>query len=118
MALLQWFGQLAEGAEPVAVLGYAYALERMALFNTRERVEVVEAIIPSGTMATRCLRVHSAVGSDGNHVDESLQLMATLLAKDRRAIAMALYETIILMVSNPDLPPDGFDETITLFATT
>ena len=33
--------------EPIAVLGYAYALERMALFSTEESVAAIERLIPA-----------------------------------------------------------------------
>lgn len=106
LAVADYGRQLAHSAEPVAVLGYAYALERMALFNTAEYVAAIEAILPKGVRATRCLRVHSAAGTDTRHVDESLEFIAELPVKERRAIAMALYETIVLLSVESDYPGD------------
>ena len=103
VALVGLFRRLAEGATPISVLGYAYALERCALRQTPESIAAVEAIIPSGTMATRCLRVHSAVGTDARHVEESLEFMARLDGTDRADIARATFETALTMKT-----PDGY----------
>lgn len=106
VALVGLFRRLAEGANPISVLGYAYALERCALLKTREVVAAVEAIIPSGTMATRCLRVHSAVGTDARHVGQSLDFIARLSGTDRAHIAWAAFETAAIMAAPDDYPGD------------
>ena len=99
--------QLVQSAEPVSVLGYAYALERMSLFQTEDSVAAIEAILPQGVKATRCLRVHSSVGTDAHHVDESLEFIAGLPPDERRAIALALYEAMkVMFVIEPDYPGD------------
>jgi hypothetical protein len=103
VALVGLFRRLAEGGNPISVLGYAYALERRALFQTRKAVAAVEAIVPSGTMATRCLRVHSALGTDARHVGESLDFIACLSGADRAHIARATFETAATMTV-----PDGY----------
>ncbi|GAB1394960.1 hypothetical protein MASR1M60_31240 [Rhodocyclaceae bacterium] len=107
LALVDYFHQLAEGDEPVGVLGYAYALERMALFQTRERVAAIEALIPVGIKATRCLRVHSAVGVEVRHVDDSLAFIAQLSAAERLSIVRSLYRTATLMNGPSDYPGDA-----------
>ena len=38
----------------------------------------LKSVIPAGATATRCLRVHSAVGSDARHVSESIGFIAQL----------------------------------------
>ncbi len=107
LALVDYFHQLAAGDEPVSVLGYAYALERMALFDTRERVAAIEALIPAGIKATRCLRVHSAAGDEVRHVDDSLAFIAQLSAAERLSIVRALYRTAKLMNGSSDYPGDA-----------
>jgi len=97
LALVELFTRLADSDAPIAVLGYAYALERMALFSTAESIAAIERVIPPGVKATRCLRVHSAVGSDAEHVAESIAFMATLPPKDSAATARATYETVGLL---------------------
>jgi hypothetical protein len=103
VALVGLFRRLAEGAAPISVLGYAYALERSALAKTPEAIAAIEAIIPPGTMATRCLRVHSAVGTDAGHVQQSLDFIARLDGTERAHIAWAAFETAVTM-----MVPDGY----------
>ncbi|MEY4757909.1 MAG: hypothetical protein RJA34_2807 [Pseudomonadota bacterium] len=107
MVVVDYFQQLATSADPISVLGYAYALERTSLFQTGERVAAIEAVIPAGIMATRCLRVHSAVGTDMRHVEESLTFIAELPAADRRCIVLALYQTLVRMQGADDYPGDA-----------
>ncbi|CAN5865981.1 hypothetical protein BH11PSE3_BH11PSE3_07770 [soil metagenome] len=116
VALVDLFGRLAEGAAPVAVLGYAYALERSALSKTPDVVAAIEAIIPTGRMATRCLRVHSAAGTDAGHVAQSLEFIAGLDGTDRAHIAWAAFKTAETM-SVPDGYPgdDVFREFIAAY---
>jgi pyrroloquinoline quinone (PQQ) biosynthesis protein C len=107
VALVRLFKTLAEGAHPISVLGYAYALERGALSRTRDLVAAIEAILPAGTMATRCLRVHSAVGTDARHVEESLDFIARLSGADRAHIARAAFETAVTTTVPDGYPGDG-----------
>jgi hypothetical protein len=107
LALVELFTRFADSDEPIAVLGYVYALERMALFSTQASIAAIERLIPAGIKATRCLRVHSAVGSDARHVAESITFIATLPPEYRAAIARATYETISLQCAVPrDYPGD------------
>ena len=116
MALVELFKGYAGGTAPLAVLGYAYVLERMALFQTRESIDAVEAILPPGTMATRCLRVHSAVGTDARHVVELIEVIAGLGEDDRMAIAGAVFETAACMAAPTDYPGDtAFDALLSTY---
>ena len=108
LALVELFTRLADSDAPIAVLGYGYALERMALFSTEASIAAIERLIPAGIKATRCLRVHSAVGVDVEHVAESLAFMASLPPEDRATIARATYETNSLRCAAPrDYPGDA-----------
>ena len=69
--------------------------------EAKESVAAIERLIPAGIKATRCLRVHSGIGSDAGHVAESIALMASLPPEDRAAIARATYETISLQFAAP-----------------
>ncbi|MEA1671866.1 hypothetical protein [Nitrospirillum sp. BR 11163] len=106
IALAERHRELAEAAEPIAVLGYAYVLERTSLNVTAEVIAEVEAALPAGVFATRCLRVHSAVGSDIGHVDESLEFIAGLAARDRAIIAREAFNTARVMGGGDDYPGD------------
>jgi hypothetical protein len=111
-ALVDYFTELVRADDPVGCLGYAYALERLALSSGREQIERIEALLPPGVHATRCLRVHSALGADARHVDDVIQVAARLSAAERIAIALACHRTAQLC-ANP--PSDGYpsDEWLT-----
>ena len=101
------YQRICDSEQPIGVFGYVYVLERLALLNTEETIAGVERLIPEGIKATRCMRVHSAVGSDQRHVEESLEFIASLDAGDRAAIARAALETSrIVHGDNDDYPGD------------
>ena len=87
------FERLAAAEDPVGCVGYAHALERLALLRGPAEVSAIEQALPAGVNATRCLRVHSALGSDALHVRSNVTTTATLSADERRAIANACYLT-------------------------
>jgi len=87
------FEQLAAADDPVGCVGYAHALERLALLRGPAEVNAIEQALPTGMNATRCLRVHSALGSDPQHVRTNVSTTAALNADERRAIASACYLT-------------------------
>ncbi len=118
VALVHYFQQLSSGPNPVAVLGYAYALERRALLNTTKMMHTIEGVIPDGVKANRCLRVHSSLGPEVDHVDDSLKFIAASSAAERKLIANALYETIVMM-NDSDYPGEMYiDEQVRRFTTT
>jgi hypothetical protein len=87
------FERLAAADDPVGCVGYAHALERLALLRGPAEVQAIEQGLPAGVNATRCLRVHSALGSDTRHVHVNVTTTAALRADERRAIAKACYLT-------------------------
>ncbi|HEV2667561.1 MAG TPA: iron-containing redox enzyme family protein [Blastocatellia bacterium] len=100
-ALVDYFGRCVRAANPVGCVGYAYALERLAVTNGRDYIRQVEAALPSGVRATRCLRVHSAASADAKHVEDALEVTAALPAEDRRLVARACYETALIACAPP-----------------
>lgn len=78
---------------PTRSVGYAYALERLASTRTRQDVRAIEAMLPKGKNATRCLHVHSGVGSDVDHVEDIVRLVSDLPHQEREIITRAAYET-------------------------
>ena len=98
--------RLAEGPEPISVLGYVYAVERLSLFITQEQIDAIEALVPTGVMATRCLRVHSAVGTDPRHVTAAVDVIARLSAADRISVCHAAFETMACITSPTEQPGD------------
>lgn len=107
VALVAYFNRLVDSDEPIAAIGYAYALQRSSLLLSREIVERIEALVPPDTNATRSLRTHSAVGGNDKHARETEDFIATLPPAARRAVALALFETILLMRSQDDYPGDA-----------
>lgn len=87
------FEQLASADDPVGCVGYAHALERLALLRGPAEVQAIERALPKDVNATRCLRVHSALGSDARHVHANVTTACALGAAERRAIATACYLT-------------------------
>lgn len=91
-ALVVYFTHAVRASDdPIDCVGYAFTLERLALDRGEEQIAQVEAALPKGVFATRCLRVHSAVGSDRKHVDETIALVAALPARSRARVARACF---------------------------
>ena len=99
-ASIDYFIRSVRTGDPIKVVGYAYTLERIALAVKEKHIQAIENILPSGINATRCLRVHSSVGSDVEHVDEALETIAQLSFAERTQIAIACYETAKLYFSS------------------
>jgi len=87
------FEQLAQADDPAGCVGYAHALERLALLRGPAEVSAIEQNLPAFVNATRCLRMHSTLGSDARHVHSNVSTSAALTASERRAIATACYQT-------------------------
>lgn len=100
--LVDYFIRSVRTADPIKVVGYAYTLERIALAIKEQHIQAIEAIIPPRVNATRCLRVHSSIGSDVEHVDEALKMIAQLSSEERSQIAIACCETAQLYFSSSE----------------
>lgn len=106
LALVAQLRQLADQPNPVGILGYAYALERAALWVDQAQIDATQAVCPPGVDATRGMRTHSAVGADAAHVIELAEFIAILSPEDRAAIARATYRTAQIMARPyPGEPP-------------
>jgi hypothetical protein len=107
-ALLDAFAALVARDEPVECFGYAYALERRASRVPEAEIAALEASLPVGRLATRCLRVHSAVGADADHVRASIETISGLPAADRVRIVRACFEIgLVLARRLPDDDPSN-----------
>jgi len=87
------FERLAAADDAVGCVGYAHALERLAALRGPAEVSAIEQSLPSAVNATRCLRVHSGLGSDPHHLRSNVTTTAALNADERRAVAQACYLT-------------------------
>ena len=104
-ALLDYFTRSAQDEDPIDLVGYAYTMERLSLGIEQDYIDKVESLIPPEIDATRCLRIHSAVGADAHHAIENATLIAELSAFERTRIARACYETALMLFSPP---PGGY----------
>lgn len=93
LRLVAYFAASVDAEDPIGCVGYAYAIERLAMTVGQADIAAVERVLPAGVRATRCLRVHSGVGSDGDHVADTLEVVARLRADERQAIAVAAHAT-------------------------
>lgn len=100
IALLNFFTQSVRAADPISCVGYCYTMERLAMNIKAEHIQQVEAILPPNTYATRCLRMHSCLGSDVEHVEETVEIAAALTSQERNNITAACYETALLYFSS------------------
>jgi pyrroloquinoline quinone (PQQ) biosynthesis protein C len=100
-ALVNYFTQNAKASDPIGCVGYSYAMERLATGIREQYIQKVESLLPPETNATRCLRVHSGVGADAEHVEETVEMVASLTDGERIRIANACYQTALLCFSPP-----------------
>ena len=108
IALVDYFTRSVQTSDPIGCVGYAYALERLSSAISEKQIQMVEAHLPQNVHATRCLRAHSAVGSDVEHAMEIVELVAGLTRQERTQVAIACYETALLYfsLSQEDDPSD------------
>ncbi len=65
-------------------------------------IQSVEALLPLSITATRCLRAHSAVSTEVEHVKETLAMIAGLTFEERVRVAKACYQSALLRFSPPE----------------
>ncbi|WP_414561819.1 MULTISPECIES: hypothetical protein [unclassified Anabaena] len=101
-ALMDYFTQSVQDSHPVDCVGYSYTAERLGICIGEGYIQSVEALLPPGINATRCLRIHSAVSStEREHVKETLEMIAGLTIEERDRIAKACYQAALLRFSPP-----------------
>lgn len=100
-ALVDHFTRSVRDSDPIDSVGYSYTGERLAICRGVEYIQMVEALLPPRTNATRCLRVHSAVGTDVEHVEETIEMIAGLTPEERVRVARACYKAALLRFSPP-----------------
>lgn len=110
VALVEHFNRLVDGDPPVAAIGYVYALQRSSLLLDAKITARIEALIPAGVNASRSLRTHGGTGGNARHVEETEKFVATLPADARRAVVLAMYRTIDMMLGPDDFPGDAAAE--------
>jgi hypothetical protein len=100
-AFADQFRSYVESSTPIALFGFSYSLERMAVERDEAFIRRVEAMLPPGSTACRFLKVHSTIGSDSTHVHEQLSHFASLTKAELATITCAVYETAGLLAQQP-----------------
>lgn len=100
--LIDYFTRSIQDSDPIDCVGYAYTMERLALGVDEHYIQKVKALLPPNIQATRCLKVHSSLGSDTAHTEDTVEMIAGLTSLERTRIARACYETALLCFSSPN----------------
>jgi hypothetical protein len=95
--LCKRFDDLCVKDYPIGCVGYSYCLERIAALKQKTDIEKVQALCPDGVDATRFLRSHSCLGSEVNHVEETIEFVASLPANDRISVIQETYQSALIM---------------------
>jgi hypothetical protein len=95
--LCKRFDDLCAEDHPIGCIGYSYCLERIAALKQKSDIEKVQAMCPEGVDATRFLRSHSSLGSEAAHVDETIEFVASLPAKDRISVVQETYQSALIL---------------------
>src|SRR6266702_5811914 len=82
---------------PIGCIGYSYCLERIAALKQETDIEKVQAMCPPDVDATRFLRSHSSLGSEAAHVEETIELVASLPANARIRVVQETYASALIM---------------------
>lgn len=95
------FRSYVESTCPIALFGFSYCLERMAVGRDEAFIRKIEAVCPPKSRAYRFLKVHSNIGADSTHVDEQLSFFESLTVTELAAVTCAAYETAALLGHQP-----------------
>ncbi|MBD2596388.1 hypothetical protein H6G74_18925 [Nostoc spongiaeforme FACHB-130] len=100
--LLNCFNQCVQDSDPIGCVGYSYTAERLGICIGEAYIQKVEALLPPGINATRCLRVHSAISTtEVQHVQKTVAMIAGLTHQERDRVAQACYQAALLRFSPP-----------------
>lgn len=100
--LIDYFSRSIQDLDPIDCVGYAYTMERLALGVDEHYIQKVKALLPPNIQATSCLKVHSSLGSDTAHTEDTVEMIAGLTSLERTRIARACFETALLCFSPPN----------------
>ena len=102
---IDYFTRSVQDSNPIDCIGCCYANERLGTLVAEEYIQSVQALLPSSIRATRWLRVHSGVGAEVKHIEDIVELVASLTPQERIRAARACYETASLRFTSP---PEGY----------
>jgi hypothetical protein len=99
--VVDYFTESVQAINPIGCIGFTYANERLGTFQGEEYIQSVEALLPPGIHATRWLRIHSGVGAEVKHVEETVEIVAGLTSDERIRVERASYKTALLRFTPP-----------------
>lgn len=100
--LLDCFTRCVQNSDPIDCVGYSYTAERLGICVGEGYIQKIEALLPPGINATRCLRVHSAISTtEVQHVNETVAMIANLTSQERDRVAKACYQAALLRFTPP-----------------
>lgn len=111
-AFADQFRTYVDSNAPIALFGFSYCLERMAVERDDAFIREVEAICRPASGAFRFLKVHSTIGSDSAHVHEQLALFESFTSMELTSVARAAYETAEMLARQPLMDKALSDEEI------
>ncbi|HEY9802439.1 MAG TPA: hypothetical protein V6D25_18905 [Leptolyngbyaceae cyanobacterium] len=100
-SLLDYFTRSVEDSDPIECVGYSYTAERLGICIGEGYIQSVEALLPPGIRATRCLRAHSGMSTEAEHVKETVEMIAGLTEEECDRVANACYQAALLRFSPP-----------------
>ncbi|MBG1270913.1 hypothetical protein [Nostoc sp. WHI] len=100
-ALVNYFTQSVQAPDSIGCLGYCYTLERLAMGIGEKYIQGVEKLLPQEIKATRCLYVHSRLGSEEEHMKGTVKMIASLTHEHFVPVVSACYKTALICFSPP-----------------
>ncbi|MEC4811683.1 MAG: hypothetical protein SAK29_00100 [Scytonema sp. PMC 1069.18] len=100
-AFVEYLTQTVQALDSISCIGVVYVGERLGTFAGEKYIQSVKALLPPSTYATRWLSIHSCVGDEVKHVEETVKVVAKLTSQERICVARACYETALLRFNPP-----------------
>jgi hypothetical protein len=91
------FRTYVEADEPIALFGFSYCLERMAVGRSEVFIQKIKSLCPATARAACFLKVHSNVGSDNTHVHEQMSFFESLTEPELTIVARTAFETAVML---------------------
>jgi hypothetical protein len=91
------FRMYVESKESIALFGFSYCLERMAVGRSEAFVQKIKSLCPATARAARFLKVHSNTGSDSAHVDQQMSFFESLSEAELTIVVRAAFETAAML---------------------
>lgn len=110
-AFISFFEQCVESDEPQSCFGFSYCLERLSLNRDRDYIDHIKQLCGKAN-ATQFLFVHSGIGTDCEHVTETLNFISNLDEDDRHKVVRAAFRTALLLNEQPEMNASLTDEEV------